>query len=366
MQNQDNTNSTSTLTSPTLDKAEESKEPSKNKEETKKEYIIVTSVKGGCGKSSVSLRTAIELIQQNDNHNVLIIDMDILGTCLEEFVDGNVKANAQSVGSTYPGYLENATYLQLDESSEQNHYFTDLFIKDYDTQKDLIKWRDYNVTINNTKKNNKLHIAFSSPDQAVKNMFQPKNAGGYRSIVNIRYYKEVLKNYVQTLDKIAGYKFTHVIFDMPPNSDPYSECIYDILQKEIKEDKAKLELRIVSSCDIAHIQANLNWTKDYIKTTAYNNQFPHTIKFIVNDVNNFQALKGIGIEADKVAHIKELIQKTFQNGILKIYPSIAYSSFIAQKAIWYNYDYKLTFSAAADLFFTFTTLNKPNDFDLYT
>lgn len=52
-------------------------------------YIIVNSVKGGCGKSSISLHTAIDLaLDDKDDNNVLVIDMDILGSSLRTFVTG--------------------------------------------------------------------------------------------------------------------------------------------------------------------------------------------------------------------------------------------------------------------------------------
>lgn len=351
------------------------------------EYIIVTSVKGGCGKSSVSLRTAIELLEEDPKRNVIIIDMDILGTCLERFVDGKIKGDGSlqsenDIAKVDPGLLNGSTYLVCQSEKhegKQKRYFTDLVIQDYAKLKDTVVWRDYAVKRKDASANDgngenvsfdatgeeknavivseNLHIVFSSPEQAVKNMFQPKNASGYRSVVSIRYYKEVLRSFVQKLNDNSIQKFTHVIFDMPPNSDPYSECIYDILQKneKVKKREVGLELRVVSTYDIAHIRANLDWVEDYIKTTAYNNAFPGMIQFVFNQVFDISG-KVVQDQKEKIENapirpLTEGVRKIFSGGVTfrdengkKQNPN----HIVSERVLQYKFDPKLALSSTLD------------------
>ncbi len=323
------------------------------------EYIIVTSVKGGCGKSSVSLRTAIELLEEDPKRNVIIIDMDILGTCLERFVDGKTKGEAKLlIGGTYL-----TRQIREHETSSQR-YLTDWVIKDPNRLNSNVIWRDYSVITNLVEGsraiNDKLHIVFSSPEQAVKNMFQPKNASGYRSVVSIRYYKEVLRNFVQKLNDYSTPKFTHVIFDMPPNSDPYSECIYDILQKDekVKKGEAGLELRVVSTYDVAHIQANLTWVEDYVHTTSYNNAFPTTIQFVFNQVFD---VRGEIVKEDQekiekapIAPLTDRVKKVFPSGAAYNRESKKTIHIVSEKVIQYKFDPKLALSSTLDTPFVIT------------
>jgi cellulose biosynthesis protein BcsQ len=343
----------------------------KDKPKPKLEYIIVTSVKGGCGKSSVSLRTAIELLEKDPNRNVIIIDMDILGTCLERFVDGKIKDDGSlqsenDIAKVDPGLLNGSTYLVCQSEKhkdKQKRYFTDLVIQDYAKLKNTVVWRDYAVkrkgTANDIVSEN-LHIVFSSPVQAVKNMFQPKNASGYRSVVSIRYYKEVLRSFVQKLNDNSPKKFTHVIFDMPPNSDPYSECIYDILQKDekVKKGEAGLELRVVSTYDVAHIQANLTWVEDYVHTTSYNNAFPTTIQFVFNQVFD---VRGEIVKEDQekienapIAPLTARIKKVFPGGVAYNSESEKTIHIVSEKVIQYKFDPKLALSSTLDTPFVIT------------
>ena len=354
------------------------------------EYIIVTSVKGGCGKSSVSLRTAIELLEEDPKRNVIIIDMDILGTCLERFVDGKIKGDGSlqsenDIAMVDSGLLNGSIYLVCQSEKhedKQKRYFTDLVIQDYAKLKDTVVWRDYAVKRKDASANDgngenvssdvtveeknavivseNLHIVFSSPEQAVKNMFQPKNASGYRSVVSIRYYKEVLRSFVQKLNDNSIQKFTHVIFDMPPNSDPYSECIYDILQKDekVKKKKAGLELRVVSTYDVAHIQANLTWVEDYVHTTSYNNAFPTTIQFVFNQVfdvsgpivNKHQKK----IEKAPITPLTDEVGRVFPGGVTYNKGGQKTAHIVSDKVLQYKFDPKLALSSTLDTPFVIT------------
>lgn len=343
-------------------------------------YIIVNSVKGGCGKSSISLRTAIDLALETKKikepgmkkkkavytNNVLVIDMDILGSSLRTFVTGQqandadkdyeIKGDTLTIGSTP---ISDARWLipfknSEDASIEQEFCsdelcFTDLFYKKYD------EWKDKEIEIpfcvcpdkKASKKNPMLHIAFSSEDPNVKNRFRTQKSNNYTLNVNVRYYEEILRKYIKYLGKKAlsnGKSATHVIFDMPPNSDPYSECVYSILLKILNEDIQKgkegdntVELRLVSSCDLAHISANLSWVKNMFEKNGWQYCVPSELVFVINDITG--AAKVLGNSTVKEATIK------------KVFKDVSESPFFGQyerkaKTLWNDRDEVLIFSSA--------------------
>lgn len=343
-------------------------------------YIIVNSVKGGCGKSSISLRTAIDLALETKRikepgmkkrktvyaNNVLVIDMDILGSSLRTFVTGQqandsekdyeIKGDILSIGSMP---ISNARWLIPYRSSEDASIkerscsdelcFTDLFCKKYN------EWKDKEIEIpfcvcpdkKASKKNPMLHIAFSSEKQNVKNRFRTQKSNNYTLNINIRYYEEILRKYIKYLGEKAlskGKSATHIIFDMPPNSDPYSECVYSILLKILNEDIQKgkegdntVELRLVSSCDLAHISANLSWVNNMFEKNGWQYCFPSELVFVINDITG--AAKVLGNSTVKEATIEKICKEVHDSPFYGQYGEEA-------KILWNDRDEALIFSSA--------------------
>lgn len=278
-------------------------------------YIIVDSVKGGCGKSSVALRTAIQLARENKKNRVLVIDMDIMGSSLECFVTGklsfvendNQDTTATSTSSSIKigeeDISDKAIWLTKEESesdksgSKEKCYFTDLFYKRYDTSKIRPIEKAFKICEKDMPEteNINIYIAFSSPEQKIKNYFRFQKSTNFQMNVNIRYYEEILGKYIEDINtKYFDNEFlTHIIFDMPPNSDPYSDCIFSILLNKLAQNKSKksgkdvddsVELMLVSSCDMSHINANIEWVVDLYRKNGWTKAFPSILHFVVNQL----------------------------------------------------------------------------------
>lgn len=341
-------------------------------------YIIVNSVKGGCGKSSISLHTAIDLaLDDQDDNNVLVIDMDILGSSLRTFVTGqqrgfdqktdesekepqekddNLKNNLKIGGKSITNrarwllpYEKDKDTTPKQENLSKELCFTDLFYKKYD------EWKDKEIEIpfcicsneEEGKKDPMLYIAFSSEDQNVKNRFRTQKSNNYTLNVNVRYYEEILRKYIKHLGEKALSKkgiATHVIFDMPPNSDPYSECVYSILLKILNEDIQKgkegdntVELRLVSSCDLAHISANLSWVSNMFEKNGWQYGFPSELVFVINDITG--AANVLENSTVKEATITKVSQDVRNSPFFEQYGDKA-------KILWNDRDELLIFSSA--------------------
>ena len=330
-------------------------------------YIIVNSVKGGCGKSSISLRTAIDLALDDKDNNVLVIDMDILGSSLRTFVTGELykqKPNKENTDidwkNTKSGYWlqqEQDTHDPQETRSKGDPIcFSDIFYK---------KYEDYNTKPIETpfkvctadKKQSNIHIAFSSENQTVKNRFRAQKSNNYTPIVNVRYYEAVLRKYIKflkTSKTFSNQKLTHIIFDMPPNSDPYSDCVFSLLLNKIKDDiqnevikdkRDTVELRVVSSCDLAHIGANLLWMENLFDKNGLQYARPNKISFLVNDITG-------AADLGEEKGVREAVLK-------KVEEALNWSVFdnIEKKTLWYRRDEVLILSSACKACVAFSNMS---------
>lgn len=307
-------------------------------------FIVVNSVKGGCGKSSISLKLAMDLARETKTekkkkvyaNNVLVIDMDILGSSLRTFVTGSYRHGVVDVTSDFEensvvtettlkigrreGLEQSACWLLQKQPESKNEgqdlvCFTDLFYKKYEEYRNKKIETPFLVCpqLDGKLGSPIIHIAFSSEDPWVKNRFRVQKSNNYTFNINVRYYEEILQKYLKDLKKknLNGNKITHVIFDMPPNSDPYSDCVFSILLKKINEDiqnkvaksnRDIVELCVVSSCDLAHINANFLWVKNMYEKNGWQYVFPDKLTYVVNDVTG--AANGIGDRAEESAMLK--------------------------------------------------------------
>lgn len=347
------------------------------------EYIIVNSVKGGCGKSSISLRTAIDLSLVKEEkevknegtgeteiktiypNNVLVIDMDILGSSLRTFVTGELykqELNKENTDidwkDTNGGYwlLQDTHDPQETRSKGDPICFSDIFYKKYEDFNTKPIETPFKVCTANNEQSN-IHIAFSSENQTVKNRFRAQKSNNYTPIVNVRYYEAVLRKYIKflkTSKTFSNQKLTHIIFDMPPNSDPYSDCVFSLLLNKIKDDiqnevekdkRDTVELRVVSSCDLAHIGANLLWMENLFDKNGLQYARPNKISFLVNDITG-------------AANLGE--KKGVRDAVLKkVEEALNWSVFdkIEKKTLWYNRDEVLILSSACKACVAFSNMS---------
>lgn len=118
--------------------------------------------------------------------------------------------------------------------------------------------QEYHLTRNYTEDDIIIGMIFSSPEQNQKNLFRP-NFPTNGEHVDYGFFARLIQELFDELDD-GGY--TDIVIDMPPNSDPYTDSIFDILLHqnfscEISEDTVNLLL--VSTYDRAHINANQEW-----------------------------------------------------------------------------------------------------------
>lgn len=164
-------------------------------------YNLINSVKGGCGKTTFSIWLAYWLDKS------LLIDMDLLGTSMQVLIYG-----------------------RADESHE-TAYTNDVFQGGKSNKKKFVK----KVRLENNKC---MNIIFSSMDYKEKDRFKAGKHSGYTPVVKHSMFRLGLRELLRNHKTLDGERVEHFIFDMPPNSDGFSdaamECIFNLKHSALK------------------------------------------------------------------------------------------------------------------------------------
>ena len=199
---------------------------------------IIDSVKGGAGKSSIALKLALFLQQSANNptqNKVCVIDMDLLGTSWEHTFRDHVINPSTGLYSRI--YLND---LVLDYES----YIRCNFIQKVSV---LFKPSDELVTID---------AIFCNPSPEAKKIFRISDESKVNEIK-----LDMFRNNIEHLTKyLAGNGYSDIIFDMPPNSDPYSDVV--IKHYSSFSSGYTIFFYLVSAYDIAHLESTINYFKE--------------------------------------------------------------------------------------------------------
>ena len=115
--------------------------------------------------------------------------------------------------------------------------------------------------------------------------------GNYPDIINdevktLEYIFDKAKRMRDYVDKTKT-QYSDIIFDMPPNSEPYSDIVLETVLNNFKNKDDIVEFILVSSLNRAHINANINWLKDFIKRAMDQRwKLPDKVIFLFNDSGN--------------------------------------------------------------------------------
>lgn len=337
------------------------------------EITIVDSVKGGCGKTTIALKYAIEKAKEPGN-TVCVVDLDFLGSSLKTFITGDNIVGAenslsltlkettardpeQGLGSKLT--IKNGIYLEMYKPSVK--HLTDMFYEGSNLI--LHKYRNTFFLVGTTEDtsfdtNVNIDVYISSPSQREKNRFKPNNQTNYIQQIDYDYFKQIMKSFIKKLKDDMGY--SHVIFDMPPNSDAYTDAVFDILmrynefdnKKDEKDKKYKVNFFLVSSLDHAHYKANIEWLRETVTCCDYKNVLLGNENLILvfnatKDYNNLRELSG-----------EKKLEDLLQDRIIEIGNKIGETIDIEKISVkQYNYDKMAALSTIKNQGVAFDNIN---------
>lgn len=238
-------------------------------------YHVIDSVKGGCGKTTFAIMLAAFLERMEQKEQACILDMDFLGTSMVSLFFA--KKGFESLPD-HPIYLNEK-------------------VRDFHTGD-----KKYICTFE--AGGSEFHIGFASPNQRDKNAFGCTSPMNYVPGISYSMFRNVLKSLLEkNAEKLSAQipgsqteekTLKHVIFDMPPNYDGFSEsvkdCLFDpkhcqTLDEPLKRGGDNGEIHkchefFMLNLDNSHVNATIEYVTQYLKTDR---KWPDKIFFVFNN-----------------------------------------------------------------------------------
>lgn len=276
-------------------------------------YNIIDSVKGGSGKTSLSLMLAmaaqhsLEVAANKEEKDpevqTLVLDMDMQGSALAEMLFGNAEVGANGKAEQYLDQRLLAYYRKDPKS------FISYPIFEFMGQpEDKVK----------------IGVALASPKVEDRMVFRASSRQNYSSQITYTAFTAGLREVLHGLDAACSAPPRYVFFDMPPNSNGYSDAVLELLlQKEegLWSDKGTCcNYFALTTLDRSHINATLNWFEDFVKDKY--SSFPDRFFFTFSNVPSEIAEMRTGSDhvEEAVNMIKSRISKHMsQDDLERIY-----------------------------------------------
>ena len=265
----------------------------------KKIYNIIDSVKGGCGKTTFSLILSLLLDdhykenRNNDESNVCLIDMDIQGSALAYLLFGGNYFQDEKKWNTFK--FLNDRIVAVGDSREETEEYMHRFRFGDKTEDGKKAEKEKKIE---DCKGPGIDVIFSDPRPKIKKKYRSLSNQNYSPEVLYSTYRMGLANMLSKLDEEKPYLHQYVNFDMPPNSDAYSDSVYDVLLKKeytIMKDGDVCNLFLLQTVDKGQIKATLDYFDELVSSENF--QKINKIFFVFNDWLDFEEGKDFFNEA---------------------------------------------------------------------
>ena len=225
-----------------------------------KTFNFINSVKGGCGKTtfSIFLSTFFAKYSGNLSNDGLLIDVDLQGTSLQHLMYGEENENAENDIK----YLHDAV-----EYPDNFRNFIQTPIIAEDKNKEFIR----------------LNMIFSNPDIKMKKLYRISPQYGYTPAVQHSIYQGGMQELLQNIAKSEEYN--HLIFDMPPSSEGFSQiamdCVLNDNNSKICKMGDKINIFFVTTLDSAQVKVVRDEVYDFL--SEINTIHEYQIFIIINN-----------------------------------------------------------------------------------
>jgi len=265
-------------------------------------FNIIDSVKGGSGKTSLSLMLTLSsqhYVQANEmleagqppRNYSLLIDMDMQGSALEHLLFGEMNTHGKAPDTLNDAILKYYAKEVPDFISKPELLVSDIL-------SDTVKGTgSSSLTESDGTEFERICIAaaLASPKMEDRERFRAVSRMNYSSQITYAAFRSGLKTVLKSknLNSYLPEELQYVFFDMPPNSDGYSDCVLELLleQDGLKKSSAPIDNAYprnyfeLMTFDFGHIEATLDWFRQFIKGDAYS--FPDHFFFVFNNVPQF-------------------------------------------------------------------------------
>jgi cellulose biosynthesis protein BcsQ len=207
--------------------------------EERRTFNFINSIKGGCGKTTFSIY--LEKYMQTSGlkkGECVLIDMDLQGTAMECLFDGI--EGAAEAGERKKGYINDA-------------------VREHKECCDCIRKNSISEGLD-------MYVIYANPDVNEKKKYRVSSQCGYTPAVHHSAFRGGLSAFLKSFETEKEYR--HLIFDMPPNWDGFSDVAMDcVLNKKYsvatKEDV--VNLFFVLGMDSGHLEGTVNAVEDLLQ-----------------------------------------------------------------------------------------------------
>lgn len=274
-------------------------------------FNIIDSVKGGSGKTSLSLMLSLaaqrymqeqesaqgqkkepslgkgrdqrkQLDQKHVNYS-LLMDMDMQGSALDYllFENSDVGRAAYTLNDAILKYYTKETPKFI---SRPKIYFSN------DIGGVTTSEEDATAEDGNQQLCYEIAVALASRKVSDRDRFRAVSRMNYSSQITYETFRSGLKTVLKD-SNLSSYLPTppqYVFFDMPPNSNGYSDCVLELLLTSWNDPEAAIAPRYprnyfeLMTLDRGHIMATLDWFEEFINQEQY--QFPDHFFFVFNNI----------------------------------------------------------------------------------
>lgn len=233
-------------------------------------YNLINSVKGGCGKTTFSIWLAYylnnmsvkketqeeekkeEKKEEEKVNTALLIDMDLLGTSMQVVIKGNSReTDEKEISAKKDNDKKDNNKKNNEKESDEVAYTNDIFNGVKKSRKSFVQ----RIKLKNDAI---LNIIMANMEVDERNKFKSGRYSGYAPTVRHSIFRAGVQELIKANKTIDGEEVKHFIFDMPPNSDGFSdaamECIFSKKYSNL-EDKDKKNLFIMIGSDLGQTVA---------------------------------------------------------------------------------------------------------------
>lgn len=264
---------------------------------TQRCFNIIDSVKGGSGKSSLSLMLtlAAQKYMQETKHtegdirHSLLMDMDMQGSSLDYLLfEGGKDEAANARLNRAPDTLNDAILRYYRRKiprfiSKPEFFFSNAFgdvpsIHEEPTEGEGRPRNSY-----------KIAVALASTKMEDRDCFRAVSRMNYSSQITYDAFGSGLRAVLKesNLKSYLPDELKYVFFDMPPNSNGYSDCVLELLLSG-SEGKSAIDSTHfrnyfeLMTLDHGHVSATLDWFEQFVTCERY--RFPDHFFFVFSNV----------------------------------------------------------------------------------
>lgn len=256
--------------------------------QTMQTYNFINSVKGGVGKTTLSvllahymeqMKTFSEEISQF-NGEIMLLDFDLQGTAMKKLFYGTGQ--------------EPGKYVYLDEIILGREEIDPEIYKN-----ELNKLNELNESVKNS---HPVNAIFSNDSMEAKLLYRVGAKNNYSSAISYDFFR---RGVWRALEELRDQDYDHFIFDMPPNFDGFaSASIEEVCKRKEEQSKMIINMFFVTGMDEGQIMVTLEEVKNMM---THEEHFTFDNLFIVfNDLLRVEGVDDVReVIKDKILFCRE-------------------------------------------------------------